>query len=263
MAETVLIEAKGIHKTFMVGSQQVQILKNVNFRAMTNDYLIIFGPSGCGKSTLLHTVLGLEPPSEGQVMFLGQDLYANTTEDDRAVMRKQHVGMIYQQPNWIKSLTVIENIAFPLTLLGMAHETAFPKAMEQLDGVEMGNWANYRPNDLSSGQQQRIALARALVNNPQVIIADEPTGNLDFESGKMVMKLLQKLNEEQHKTIIMVTHDLEYLQYSKSAVRMLDGQVVGVYDQSNKEQLLQELHFKRGVVDNQKPANTAANAPKT
>jgi putative ABC transport system ATP-binding protein len=258
MAADILIEAKNIHKTFMVGNQQVQILKNVNFKVITSDYLIIFGPSGCGKSTLLHTILGLEPPSEGQVVFLGHDLYANTNEDDRAVLRKQHVGMIYQQPNWIKSLTVIENIAFPLTLLGMSHETAFPKAMEQLEGVEMANWAHYRPNDLSSGQQQRIALARALINNPQVIIADEPTGNLDFESGKMVMKLLQKLNDEQHKTIIMVTHDLEYLQYSKSAVRMLDGQVVGLYDESNKDELLQELHFKRGVTTSQKPLDSSA-----
>jgi putative ABC transport system ATP-binding protein len=256
MSSDLFIEVKNLQKSFMIGGQNVLILKDINFSVQSKDYMIIFGPSGCGKSTLLHTILGLEPPTSGTVLFLSSDFYAGTTEDDRAVIRKQHIGMIYQQPNWIKSLTVIENVAFPLTLLGYEREAAFVEAHKQLAGVEMDNWAGYKPNDLSSGQQQRIALARALVNNPQIIIADEPTGNLDYDSGQTVMRLLQSLNTDQGKTIIMVTHDLEYLQFSKSAVKMLDGRIVGNYTEKDKPQLFKELHFKRGVMN----ADTKKNA---
>jgi putative ABC transport system ATP-binding protein len=243
-----VIEINGLHKSFIVGEQEVRVLTDINFKIGEGDFLIIFGPSGCGKSTLLHTILGLESPSKGRLVFLNNDLYENTTEDDRATSRKQHVGMIYQQANWIKALSVIENVGFPLMLTGMSKEDSLVKAKGVLDQVGMLDWANYAPAELSSGQQQRIALARALINNPKVIIADEPTGNLDYESGQIVMKLLSSLNKEQGKTIIMVTHDLEYLRYSKTALRMLDGQVVGIYDESDHAKLFKELQYKRGFL---------------
>jgi len=243
-----IMEIDDICKSYVIGTQTVQILKNVSFKIKEGDFVVVFGPSGCGKSTLLHTILGLEPPTSGNIRFMDNNLYENSSEDDRAVVRKHHVGMIYQQPNWIKSLNVIENVMFPLTLLGAERDYAEEKGIGVLKQVQMENWAYYHPNDLSSGQQQRVAMARALINNPMLVVADEPTGNLDYDSGKLVMQLFSDLNEQQKKTVIMVTHDLEYLKYSKTAVRMLDGQVVGIYDQKDQEKLFKELQYKRGFL---------------
>lgn len=242
-----IIEVKNLSKSFTVGVQAVQVLKNVSLEVGQGDFLIIFGPSGCGKSTLLHTILGLEEPTQGTVVFLGKDVYSDglATEDDRSQFRKEHVGMVYQQPNWIKALTVVENVAFPLSLLGEEKLTGIQKAAAILQNIGMADWANYQTSELSSGQQQRIALARALITNAEVIIADEPTGNLDFESGQELMKLLSDLNT-QGKTVVMVTHDLEYLQYAKSAAKMFNGEVIEVYSEKDKDKLLKEIRGKRG-----------------
>lgn len=153
--------------------------------------------------------------------------------------------MVYQQPNWIKSLTVLENVAFPLLLRGAAKAVSLNKAEEIIKTLAMSDWANYVPTELSSGQQQRIALARALVTDPEVIIADEPTGNLDFESGQELMTLMTKLNK-QGKTIVMVTHDLEYLSYSTEAIEMFNGKVIDTYNQTDKAKLLKKLSLTRG-----------------
>lgn len=245
-----IIQIKNVSKSFHVGKQDVAILKNISFEVAMGDFLVIFGPSGCGKSTLLHTILGLEIPSSGSVTFLGKDLYADgqgmrANEDKRAEFRKQHVGMVYQQPNWIKSLTVLENTTFPLTLLGVNLIERTNKARAILKTVDMIDWFDYTPTELSSGQQQKVALARALVTNPEVIIADEPTGNLDFESGEELMTILTKLNQEQGKTIIMVTHDLEYLDFAKTSIRMFNGEIEAIYSESEKDKLLSDMKTKR------------------
>lgn len=240
-----IISATDIIKIFKVGAQDVQVLKSVSLEVDDGDFMIIFGPSGCGKSTLLHIILGLESPTSGKVIFAGGDIYNNTTEDDRSALRKQLVGMVYQQPNWVKSLNVIENVSFPLMLLGNEKSTAQTKALEILKTVSMDSWASYYPTELSSGQQQRIALARALVNNPEIIIADEPTGNLDYESGQEMMQLLYDVNQKQGKTIIMVTHDLEYMKFAKTAVRMLDGQIIEKLHGDQKAKLTKNLKSKR------------------
>lgn len=241
-----IIDITSIHKDFMVGEQNVHVLKDVSFSIYEGDFLVIFGPSGCGKSTLLHIILGLEGPTTGNVTFLGEDFYTGKDEDDISGFRKQHVGMVYQQANWIKALKVGENVAFPLLLLGEEKPQAFEKAKRILEQVELVEWFDYAPTELSSGQQQRISLARALVHNPQVIIADEPTGNLDFKSGQEMMELLAKLNTEQKKTVIMVTHDLEYLKFANRAVQMLDGKIQKVFEEGDKKELMGGLHFKRG-----------------
>jgi len=243
----IIIEADNIHKSFFTGVVEVKILKGISLKIQKKSFTVIFGPSGCGKSTLLHVLLGLEKPSSGKVVFLGQDLYSNTDEDFRSEFRKIHIGMVYQQPNWIKSLTVVENVAFPLLLRGVGKYESLKKAAEVIKTLGMTDWLDYVPTELSSGQQQKIALARALVSDPEVIIADEPTGNLDFESGQELMKLLVRLNTK-GKTIVMVTHDLEYLVYAKSTIEMLDGKITGIYSEKDKLKLLRSLRKKRGAV---------------
>ena len=246
-----VIKVQNVNKSFRVGSQDVQILKNISFEIEQGDFSIIFGPSGCGKSTLLYALLGLEGPTTGLVTLLDTNLYALASEDDRSEFRKNHIGMVYQQPNWIKSLTVIENIAFPLLLKGEETLQARTKAQELLKTIQMENWGDYLPSELSSGQQQRIALIRALITNPELIIADEPTGNLDFESGQELIQLLQKLNTDEKKTIVMVTHDLEYLKYAKTAIKMFNGEVVGIYTEENKSELMSHVRSKRGLSEAQ------------
>ena len=240
----IIIEAQNISKNFPVKALNVQVLSDVSLIVYKGDFLVLFGPSGCGKSTLLHILLGLELPTFGTVTFFDKSLY-EMDEDGRTEFRKIHVGMVYQQPNWIKALTVRENIVFALRLNGYTPTDSDNKANQVLETVEMTQWADYIPTELSSGQQQRVALARAIVTNPDILIADEPTGNLDFESGQMLMTLLSKLNKE-GKTIIMVTHDLEYLSFANRAVQMFDGKIMQEIDDprnfiSKKSQL-----YKRG-----------------
>lgn len=246
----VLITAKNVHKTFFVKAQNIEVLSDVSLSVWAGDFLIIFGPSGCGKSTLLHILLGLEAPTKGEVIFLDKSLYGALSEDDRSEIRKEHVGMVYQQPNWIRSLTVKENIMFALRLSGMSASQAAAKAVQSLSLVGMTDWQDYIPTELSSGQQQKVALARAVVTNPDIIIADEPTGNLDFESGQELMELLSSFHK-QGKTIIMVTHDLEYLEYAMVSLRMFNGKIVEEIADPISYVHKNKIHLKRGSEGNQ------------
>lgn len=240
-----IIQVNGVSKSFIVGEQTLQILKNVSMSVGTGDFLVIFGPSGCGKSTLLHGILGLEGPTTGNIFVLNEDLYKKPSEDEISEFRKKHIGMVFQQPNWIKSLNVVENVAFPLSLVGLPKDKTLESAKKYLEIVGMLDWANRHPSELSSGQQQKVALARGLINDPEIIVADEPTGNLDFESGREVLELLQRLNDS-GKTIVMVTHDLEYLSYAKTAVKMFDGEIEGIFQGEEKKAMTLTMHYKRG-----------------
>lgn len=228
-----IIDIRGITKVFRSKTQDVLVLKKINLEIKEGDFSIIFGPSGCGKSTLLHIILGLEPPTTGTVHFFEMNFYAYT-EDERSEFRKNNIGMVYQQPNWIKSLTVLENVAFATSLLGLDKPQAKEKAREALKMVGMVNWADYLPTELSSGQQQKVSLARALVTDPKVIIADEPTGNLDYQSGVELMQLFKNL-EAQGKTIIMVTHNVENVDFATSVIQMFDGEVINVIDMTKEK----------------------------
>ncbi len=240
----VLIDAKNICKSFYVGKEETKVLKDLSVQIHDEDFLVIVGPSGSGKSTFLHILLGLEIPTTGELNFLGKDLYKDTTEDIRSESRKQHIGMVYQQPNWIKSMSVIENVAFPLVLRGYTQELAHEIALGALQEVHMEMHANQPPTELSGGQQQRVSLARCIVHNPEIVVADEPTGNLDYESGQEVMQLLQSLNVKDKKTVIMVTHDIEYIKYANCAVQIFDGKVAGYYGKNNLSELVTKLHTK-------------------
>ncbi len=239
-----VIRAEEVFKAFDIGTQMVLVLKGVTFSVTRGDFMVLFGASGCGKSTLLHILLGLEPPTKGLIRFLGEDMYLGRSEDDRAQFRKHHIGMVYQQSNWVKSLTVLENVAFPMMLLGEDKTKSLEKAYDTLKVMKMENWANYHPMELSGGQQQRVAVARAIITDPEVLVADEPTGNLDYEAGQNLMYLLNDLNH-MGKTIIMVTHDLEYIQYSKTALNMKDGRIEGIYRDKDKATLESKLTYKK------------------
>ena len=240
------VKIDNVSKIFHVGVQDVQILKEITLEIKSGDFAVIFGPSGCGKSTLLNVILGLEEPTSGKVSILGQDLYERWDEDERANFRKQNIGMVYQQPRWIRALNVLKNVAFPLSLLGEDEITRQNKALEMLKLVGMTQWAKYMPSELSSGQQQKVSLSRALITNPDILIADEPTGNLDYKSGQELMQLLDGLNQKTDKTFLMVTHDLEYIEFAKTTIEMFDGQIKHVYQGKDKHQLLESLHTKRG-----------------
>lgn len=222
---TPAIQTEKLIKTFEVKSSRIPVIKDVTATIWEGEFVVVTGPSGCGKSTLLHVLLGLETPTQGNVSFFGQDLYRHLDEDGRTELRKKNVGMVYQQPNWIKALTVLENVMFALRINGETDEAARKKSQDTLQMVGMLDWQDFMPTELSSGQQQKIALARAVITNPKVIIADEPTGNLDFKSGEELMQLLKKLNDA-GKTIVMVTHDLEYLTFASRSLIMFDGKIV-------------------------------------
>ncbi|MEN9328303.1 MAG: hypothetical protein RI947_1111 [Candidatus Parcubacteria bacterium] len=243
MPNQVFIEAKNLCKSFYIKDGMVPILKNINITINTGDFVIIFGPSGCGKSTLLHSLLGLEGPTSGTIEFEGKDFYG-MTDDERAVYRRHRVGIIYQQPLWVSSLNVIENVSFSLHLLDYHPAMIEEKAMQVLSSVGMEKWRNYRPVELSSGQQQKISLARSMIIDPVLIVADEPTGNLDTVSGQELIETFMKLNS-QGRSIIMVTHDLEYLRYASKIIHMIDGEVVEVYAPKNRGKI--DIKGKRGT----------------
>lgn len=245
MPESV-IKVENLRKVFKVGLQNVEVLKGITFQIEAVDFSIVFGASGSGKSTLLHTILGLESPTSGSVKMLGIDIYNRTDEDFRSQFRKKNIGMIYQQPNWVKSITVVENVALPLSLLGIKKTDAIMQADTILRKMGMEKWAHYIPTELSSGQQQKIALCRAIVSNPKIIVADEPTGNLDFKSGQDLMDLMVSLFKS-GKTIVMVTHDLEYLKYANKAIQISDGQVLKIYDSAEIQKLTTTNQSKRNV----------------
>lgn len=223
MNKNTIFQLKNVGKIFPTAVQATTVLKDISLEIAFGEFVIIFGPSGSGKSTLLHAMLGLESPTSGSIFFNAQDLYA-LNEDRRARLRKQTIGMVYQQPLWVHALNVIDNVALPLLLQGQTYEAAQQSALSVLKVIGMEKWATYQPTELSSGQQQRVSLARALIIKPTLIVADEPTGNLDYENGKQLLEKLVKINEV-GTTVIMVTHDLSYLSYADRAYEIVNGQL--------------------------------------
>ncbi len=216
------LEVKNLKKSFLVGKTQIPILKGLDLKIGFGEFVVILGPSGCGKSTLLNTLLGLEEPTEGQVFVRGKNIYT-MDEDRRAAFRRQKFGVVYQQPNWIRSLNVIENVAFPLNIAGVHHHIAFKKAKDILYLFKFDQYEKYYPMELSGGQQQKLAMCRALIANPWIVLADEPTGNLDTVTAEDLMYDLKVLNSESRRTIVMVTHNPEYERYATKLVYMEDG----------------------------------------
>jgi len=218
-----VITAQNINKSFKVGPEIVHVLKDISIELESSNISIIIGPSGCGKSTLLHILLGLEKPDEGEVLINGNDIYSYE-EGAMNRFRRKNIGMVYQHPNWVKSISVLENVALPYIINGEDVLQARVKAKELIDSIGMIEFINYSPVDLSSGQQQKIAFVRSLMNDPSIIIADEPTGNLDKDSGMELMNLLIA-QKKMGKTILMVTHNLDYSKYADKLIEMVDGKI--------------------------------------
>lgn len=217
-----IIKLTNIYKEFDIDDAQVEVLKNINLEIYPGEFVVIFGHSGCGKSTLLNTVTGLERPTRGNVEVCGTDLY-KFNEDGRAKFRQNNFGLVLQQPNWIKSLNVIENVAYSLQITGETKDDAILAATDMINQMGMGKYLHHAPNKLSGGQQQKIAMCRAILTKPRILVADEPTGNLDTASGIEIMKILQSINKESGRTILMVSHNPEYEKYASKVIHMKDG----------------------------------------
>lgn len=222
----VAIRLSKVHKHFGSGASKVTVLRNVSCSIYSGEFVIISGPSGSGKSTILHTMLGLEEPSSGSVRLRGEHIYKLSTTE-RTKFRREKIGMVFQQSNWIKSLSVWENVAYPLWLTMISPQMARERAFAVLESVGLtSDLAEKVPTELSGGQQQRASLARALITDPGIIIADEPTGNLDTNSGTEVIRLLADLNRTQRKIIVMVTHDTQFLPIANRKILVKDGSIV-------------------------------------
>ncbi len=219
-----LLQAKDIHMDFNFSDEKVSILRSVNFTITDNSFNIIYGASGSGKSTLLNILTGLQKPTKGTLDVEGRSLY-DYTPDELARFRAHRIGIVYQQNYWVHSLNVIENISLPLYFLGYSRAEASSLALISLERVDMVGYAKKYPTMLSGGEQQRIAMARALVNDPRIIIADEPTGSLDSKNGDKIMGLLSKIKNEYRRTIILVTHNMEYLPLANYLLHIQDGNV--------------------------------------
>ena len=217
------IQVSHLHKTVQDSSGSLEILKDIHFNVMQGESLAIVGASGSGKSTLLGILAGLDLPSSGQVMLQQQDIFA-LTEDQRAVFRKQHVGFVFQSFQLLMHLTALENVMLPLELAGV--RSARQQASEMLQRVGLGQRLGHYPKLLSGGEQQRVALARAFVVQPAVLLADEPTGSLDFATGAAVMALMLSLNRELGTTLVLVTHDREIAAQCERTLTIEAGRLV-------------------------------------
>lgn len=233
------VKLSNVNKIFHL-QEDVQILYDVNIDFDYNSFNVIFGPSGSGKSTLITILAGMQPPSTGSVLIDNQDIYKFDT-DQIADFRSRSIGMVFQTNYWVKSLTVLENVSLPLLLQrDTAISEAHKKSMEILQLVGMDKHAHKLPTQLSGGEQQRVSVARAVVNNPELIVADEPTGNLDTENGHKIMDLLVQCKNEFKSTIVLVTHDLSHLKLGEKLYRIDSGQVALVSQQDVKN-ILEEV----------------------
>jgi putative ABC transport system ATP-binding protein len=221
-----MIVAEGLGKTYVSGGRPLPVLHDVDLRIPAEAFVAILGPSGSGKTTLLGLLAGLDEPSSGRVKLDGVDLFA-LTEDERAGFRARNVGFVFQTFHLLPTLTALENVLVPLELSGGRPPRELrERASDLLARVGLGDRLDHYPAQLSGGEQQRVALARAFANNPRILFADEPTGNLDQDTGARVIELMEALNREARTTLVLVTHDLALAERSHRVVRLAGGRVV-------------------------------------
>ena len=220
-----MIKLKQVSRVYNMGSHQVNALDGVDCTIETGEFVSILGVSGSGKSTLLHLIGGLERPSAGQVLLDGKDL-GSLNNNDLATYRNQKIGFVFQQFNLMPTLTALENVALPLTLANVNYPERTKRALTALKSVGLEERVAHRPNELSGGEQQRVAIARAIVNEPSIILADEPTGNLDSTTGQSIVELLVNLNAQRGVNIIVATHAIEVANHASRKIRLADGKII-------------------------------------
>ncbi len=220
-----LIQTENLTRIYGSGETAVVALDHVNLTVEEGQFVAVMGPSGCGKSTLLHLIGGLDRPTEGRVVLDGHDL-GRLDDDALTALRRRKIGFVFQFFNLIPVLTALENAALPLLLDGVKPEAARRRAAEWLDRMGLGERLHHRPDQLSAGQQQRVAIARALVPEPALILADEPTGNLDSRAGDEIATLLRRIVSEWRRTVLLVTHDPRIAAYADRIIFLKDGRIV-------------------------------------
>ncbi|VFJ14664.1 ABC transporter ATP-binding protein [Candidatus Nitrosocosmicus franklandus] len=219
-----ILRVKHIYKSYNSSAEEISVLKNINFEVIKGEFVAIVGPSGSGKSTLLNIIGTLDRPTDGDIFINGQDVFAL---DDRhlAYLRNNAIGFIFQSYNLINRASVLKNIEIPCIIAGVSKRERLERASKIMSLLGINDKGNFKPYNLSGGQQQRVAIARALMNNPSIILADEPTGNLDTKTGKEVFDLLKMLSSKYGRTIIMVTHNPELAEKADRIIHLKDGEI--------------------------------------
>jgi putative ABC transport system ATP-binding protein len=222
---TSVVELIDIEKAFKIGDMDVSVLKGINLTIQKGEFIALMGPSGSGKSTLMNIVGCLDRPTKGRFMLLGKEV-SKLPDDELARLRREELGFIFQTFNLIGRISVLKNVEVPMILSEVPRETRKARALELLKAVDLGHRTDFSPANISGGERQRVAIARALANDPKIIIADEPTGNLDLKSSNEVMSIMNNLNKE-GRTIIMVTHNPEITENCSRVIRLRDGRIMG------------------------------------
>jgi putative ABC transport system ATP-binding protein len=225
MRSDTIIRLENVWKVYRMGAVEVPALRGLDLEIKKGEFVAVMGPSGSGKSTAMNMIGCLDIPTKGRIFLEGKDI-SHLSESDLAQIRGKKIGFIFQQFNLISTLTALENIMLPMTFQNIPGYKRKEKAIELLNLVELGDRITHKPNELSGGQQQRVAIARALANDPEVILADEPTGNLDSKTGGIVMEFLKKMHNTQCKTIVMVTHDPNVAEHAERVELLRDGVIV-------------------------------------
>ena len=219
-----IIETQGISKTYRMGSEIIEALKSVSISVNKGEYVAFMGPSGSGKSTLMNIIGCLDTPTSGSYILNDKNV-SEMTDNELAEIRNKEIGFVFQTFNLLPRSTSLDNVALPLIYAGISKQERTERALQALENVGLADRAKHKPNELSGGQRQRVAIARALVNHPSIILADEPTGNLDVESSENVQKLLFDLNRDAGTTLILVTHDLELAAKTQRIIRIKGGRL--------------------------------------
>jgi putative ABC transport system ATP-binding protein len=227
MDSSAILKVTGLSRTFQEGQNQRNVLTNVNFELGKGEQIALLGRSGSGKSTLLNLLAGIDLPDSGKIVIDSNSL-TELTENQRTLFRRQHIGFIYQLFNLIPTLTVVENISLPLELNRVPKTDIADRSSAMLNFVGLSDRGNSYPDQLSGGEQQRVAIARGLIHNPSLVLADEPTGNLDAESGQQVLKLLDDLANQNQQTLIIVTHSMEIARSAQRVLELKDGVVTDI-----------------------------------
>ena len=231
-----MIQVRNLHKVYSVGNNKVHALNGVSLDIFEGEFCAIVGTSGSGKSTMLNMLAGLEKPTKGQVVINGKHI-ETMNENQLVTFRRDHVGFIFQSFNLLPTMTALENVALPLVFRREDKKVRMVAAGKLLDLVGLTEHKKHKPNEMSGGQQQRVGIARALVVDPAIIFADEPTGNLDSNTSKDIMRILKQVVREQNKTLVMVTHDLEQAKIADKVFHIIDGKIVKVEEHKREDEV--------------------------